>query len=135
VIDGSVWHRTGDVGHLDLDDNLWIEGRVVHLVHTLDGAVSPVPIEVAAETVPGVRRAAAVGVGPLGVQQVVVVVEDEHDAQASPALAAAVRAAVAPQLVAAVWCGPLPVDIRHNAKIDRTALAATMERRLSGRSR
>jgi acyl-CoA synthetase (AMP-forming)/AMP-acid ligase II len=135
VIDGAVWHRTGDVGHLDLDDNLWIEGRVVHLVHTLDGAVSPVPIEVAAETVPGVRRAAAVGVGPLGVQQVVVVVEDEHDAQASSALAAAVRAAVAPQLVAAVWCGPLPVDIRHNAKIDRTALAATMERRLSGRSR
>jgi acyl-coenzyme A synthetase/AMP-(fatty) acid ligase len=135
VIDGVVWHRTGDVGHLDANGNLWIEGRVVHLVHTLAGAVSPVPIEVAAETVPGVRRAAAVGVGPLGVQQVVVVVEDEHDAQAPPALAAAVRAAVAPQVVAAVWCGPLPVDIRHNAKIDRTALAATMERRLSGRSR
>jgi hypothetical protein len=37
--------------------------------------------------------------------------------------------------VAAVWTGPLPVDIRHNAKIDRTALAATMERRLSGRRR
>jgi acyl-CoA synthetase (AMP-forming)/AMP-acid ligase II len=135
VIDGVVWHRTGDVGHLDANGNLWIEGRVVHLVHTLAGAVSPVPIEVAAETVPGVRRAAAVGVGPLGVQQVVVVVEDEHDAQAPPALAAAVRAAVAPQVVAAVWCGPLPVDIRHNAKIDRAALAATMERRLSGRSR
>jgi acyl-coenzyme A synthetase/AMP-(fatty) acid ligase/pimeloyl-ACP methyl ester carboxylesterase len=135
VIDGVVWHRTGDVGHLDANDNLWIEGRVVHLMHTLDGAVSPVPIEVAAETVPGVRRAAAVGVGPVGVQQVVVVVEDEHDAQASPELSAAVRAAVAPQVVAAVWCGPLPVDIRHNAKIDRTALAATMERRLSGRSR
>ena len=135
VIDGVVWHRTGDVGHLDANGNLWIEGRVVHLMHTLDGAVSPVPIEVAAETVPGVRRAAAVGVGPLGVQQVVVVVEDEHDAQASPELAAAVRAAVAPQVVAAVWSGSLPVDIRHNAKIDRTALAATMERRLSGRSR
>jgi olefin beta-lactone synthetase len=104
-------------------------------MHTLEGAVSPVPIEVSAETVPGVRRAAAVGVGPSGVQQVVVVVEDEHDAQASPELAAAVRAAVAPQVVAAVWCGPLPVDIRHNAKIDRTALAVTMERRLSGRSR
>ncbi len=135
VIDGSVWHRTGDVGHLDADGNLWIEGRVVHLVHTLEGAVSPVPIEIAAETVDGVRRAAAVGVGPVGVQQVVVVVEDERNAQASPELAAAVRAAVAPQVVAAVWCAPLPVDIRHNAKIDRTALAATMERRLSGRSR
>ncbi|MBI4935378.1 MAG: alpha/beta fold hydrolase [Actinobacteria bacterium] len=135
VIDGVVWHRTGDVGHLDINGNLWIEGRVVHLIHALTGAVSPVPIEVAAETVPGVRRAAAVGVGPIGLQQVVVVVEDGHDAQASRELAAAVRAAVTPQVVAAVWCGPLPVDIRHNAKIDRTALAATMERRLSGRSR
>ena len=135
VVDGAVWHRTGDVGHLDADGNLWIEGRVVHLVHTVEGAVSPVPIEVAAEAVPGVRRAAAVGIGPHGVQQVVVVVEAERHEQASPELAAAVRAAVAPQVVAAVWCGPLPVDIRHNAKIDRSALAATMERRLSGRSR
>ncbi len=135
VIGGVVWHRTGDVGHLDAAGNLWIEGRVVHLIHTVEGAVSPVPVEVAAERVEGVRRAAAVGIGPRGVQQVVVVVEDEREAQASASLTAAVRAAVAPQVVAAVWCAPLPVDIRHNAKIDRTALAATMERRLSGRSR
>ena len=40
-----------------------------------------------------------------------------------------------PQRVAAVWTARLPVDIRHNAKIDRTALAATMARRLSGRAR
>ncbi|MEN9644934.1 MAG: hypothetical protein RL238_1603 [Actinomycetota bacterium] len=135
VVDGEVWHRTGDVGHLDADGNLWIEGRVVHLIHTVDGAVSPVPLEVAAEAVPGVRRAAAVGVGPYGVQQVVIVVEGGRDEQASPELTAAVRAAVAPQPVAAVWTAELPVDIRHNAKIDRTALAATMARRLSGRAR
>ncbi len=135
VIDGQVWHRTGDVGHVDADGNLWIEGRVVHLVHTVDGPVSPVPLEVAAETVPGVARAAAVGIGPIGVQQVVMVVEGERDEQASAELTAAVRAAVAPQRVAAVWTARLPVDIRHNAKIDRTALAATMARRLSGRAR
>jgi hypothetical protein len=29
----------------------------------------------------------------------------------------------------------LPVDIRHNAKIDRAALGRTMERRLSGKAR
>lgn len=135
VVGGEVWHRTGDVGHLDVDGNLWIEGRVVHLVHTVDGVVSPVPLEVAVEAVPGVTRAAAVGIGPIGVQQVVIVVEAERDEQAPPELTAAVRAAVAPQPVAAVWTGALPVDIRHNAKIDRTALAATMARRLSGRSR
>ena len=132
------WHRTGDVGHLDEAGRLWIEGRVVHVVHTVDGPVTPVPVEVAAETVPGVERAAAVGVGPVGVQQLVVVVETRagSSAEAPPALAAAVRAAVSPLRVAAVrTIDRLPVDIRHNAKIDRAALAATMERVLSGRRR
>ena len=138
ALEGTVWHRTGDIGHLDAAGNLWIEGRVVHLIHTVDGPVAPVPVEIAAESIGGVRRAAAVGVGPRGVQQVVVVVETDGgaDAAAPPALAAAVRAAVAPQHVAAVWCTKaLPVDIRHNAKIDRTALGLTMERLLSGASR
>jgi acyl-CoA synthetase (AMP-forming)/AMP-acid ligase II len=132
------WHRTGDVGHLDQAGRLWIEGRVVHVLHTVDGPVTPVPVEVAAETVPGVERAAAVGIGPVGVQQVVVVVETRagSSAEAPPTLAAAVRAAVAPVPVAAVrTIDRLPVDIRHNAKIDRAALAATMERVLSGRRR
>jgi acyl-CoA synthetase (AMP-forming)/AMP-acid ligase II len=137
--DGTrTWHRTGDVGHLDADGNLWIEGRVQHVIRTPNGTVTPVPLEVAAEAVPGVERAAAVGIGPEGVQQVVLVLEtgSTDDGPAPAALAASVRAAVAPQDVAAVWVSKqLPVDIRHNAKIDRTALGATMERVLSGSSR
>ncbi|MEI7547278.1 MAG: AMP-binding protein, partial [Actinomycetota bacterium] len=134
---GRTWHRTGDVGHLDHQGNLWIEGRVVHLIHSPSGPVTPVPLEVAAETVPGVCRAAAVGIGPVGVQQVVLVVETTAalDGPAPSDMAAAIRAAVAPQPVAAIWTSKhLPVDIRHNAKIDRTALGHTMERRLSGGS-
>jgi acyl-coenzyme A synthetase/AMP-(fatty) acid ligase len=137
TIDGATWHRTGDIGHRDRDGNLWIEGRVVHLIHTVDGPVAPVPIEIAAESVAGVERAAAVAVGPHGVQQVVVVVEiAERADRAAPAeLAAAIRAACAPQAIAAVWTSKaLPVDIRHNAKIDRTVLGRTMERTLSGGS-
>jgi len=139
VHEGRTWHRTGDVGHLDANGQLWIEGRVVHLIHTPTGAVTPVPLEVAAEAVAGVQRAAAVGIGPHGVQQVVLVVEttgERADGPADPELAAAVRAAAAPQPMAAVWTTrQLPVDIRHNAKIDRTALGRTMEQRLAGSSR
>ncbi len=136
--DGAArtWHRTGDVGHLDGAGRLWIEGRVVHLIHTVDGPLTPVPLEIAAEAVPGVQRAAAVGIGPRGVQQVVIVVETDgrRDGPAPTALAAAVRRACAPQKIAAVWTTRrLPVDIRHNSKIDRTALGRTMERTLSGR--
>ena len=111
---------------------------MVHVVHTVDGPVTPVPVEVAAESVPGVQRAAAVGIGPVGVQQMVVVVETlaGSSGEAPAALAAAIRAAVAPVPVAAVrTIDHLPVDIRHNAKIDRAALGAAMELVLSGQRR
>ena len=35
------WHRTGDVGHLDAEGRLWIEGRLVHVITTADGAGHP----------------------------------------------------------------------------------------------
>ncbi len=122
--DGVVWHRSGDVGHVDGDD-LWIEGRSVHVITATTGPVTPVPIEVAVEqAVPGCRVAAA-GVGPAGCQQVVVVIEQAGATAglADRTLVATVRAAVAPVPVAAVLVvASLPVDIRHNAKVDRTAV-------------
>lgn len=130
-----TWHRTGDVGHLDTAGNIWVEGRVVHVIHAVEGAITPVPLEIAAEEVSEVLRAAVVGVGPHGVAQVVVVVEttNGNEGEASPELTAKVRLAVAPQKIAAVWVvKELPVDIRHNAKIDRTALAKKMSLLLSG---
>ena len=39
------WHRTGDVGHLDDAGRLWVEGRLVHVVTTADGPVTPVGVE------------------------------------------------------------------------------------------
>ena len=136
--DGFTWHRTGDVGHIDGDGNLWIEGRVVHMIHTADGSMTPVPIEVACEKISGVKRAAAVGIGDKGVQQLVMVLETDQ-AKEDPApdqLAAQVREALAGLDVVAIWeTKKLPVDIRHNSKIDRTALAQKMQKVFSGRSR
>jgi len=136
--DGFTWHRTGDVGHINGDGNLWIEGRVVHMIHTADGSMTPVPIEVACEKISGVKRAAAVGIGDKGVQQLVMVLETDQ-AKENPApdqLAAQVREALAGLDVVAIWeTKKLPVDIRHNSKIDRTALAQKMQKVLSGRSR
>lgn len=131
---GTVWHRSGDVGHLDGDGRLWVEGRSVHVVHTDHGPVTPVPVEVAAETIAGIERAAAVGVGPIGCQQLVVVIEAAGDAGLAPAATvAAVRAAVTTAPVAAVLTAPsLPVDIRHNTKIDRAAVAEWAARVLAG---
>nr|MDJ0954799.1 alpha/beta fold hydrolase [Acidimicrobiia bacterium] len=94
----SGWHRSGDIGHLDESGRLWVEGRMVHIIKTANGVVTPVAIEHAAESVTGVAQAAAVGVGPSGTQQVVVVVvTDDPDRSADLAdiaLTDAIRAAV-----------------------------------------
>lgn len=150
--DGTTrrWHRSGDLGHMDDQGRLWIEGRVVHALHTAHGLLTPVPFEIATETVAGVGRAAAVGVGPLGVQHVVMVIERKPVQPASrrwgrrieladTGLAHEVRSAVAishptVSIAAVIVIDRLPVDIRHNAKIDRTALARRIEAFLAGAS-
>ncbi|ROR74050.1 acyl-CoA synthetase (AMP-forming)/AMP-acid ligase II [Bogoriella caseilytica] len=134
------WHRTGDVGHLDTSGRLWIEGRMAHLITSDRGIVTPVGIENAVLDLPGVLRAAAVGVGPAGTQRLVVVVETDpafhRGALAAPGLAPpglsrAVRSACADAFasdpvvpVSAVLRVPvIPTDVRHNAKVDRSRLA------------
>jgi acyl-coenzyme A synthetase/AMP-(fatty) acid ligase len=107
------------------------------MIHTAVGSVTPVPIEVACEKISGVKRAAAVGIGDKGAQQLVMVLETDQAKEdvASVQLAAKVREALAELDVVAIWeTKKLPVDIRHNSKIDRTALAQKMQKVLSGRS-
>ena len=136
----SRWHRTGDVGHLDEQGRLWVEGRLPHVITTASGVLTPVASEQAAEARAGIARAAVVGVGPAGTQQVVVVAETVPPARraglASAALAAEVRHAVGAasgRPVAAVLVVPaLPTDVRHNSKIDRSRLAAWATSVLSG---
>ncbi|MDM7989605.1 alpha/beta fold hydrolase [Arthrobacter sp. zg-Y877] len=137
-IDG--WHRTGDVGHFDDEGRLWVEGRLGHILTTADGVRTPVAAEQAAETVDGVGRVALVGVGPAGAQVPVAVVETVPPARragtAAPGLATAVRSRVHEltglDLAAVLVLPQMPTDIRHNSKIDRTALAAWASRLLAG---
>jgi acyl-CoA synthetase (AMP-forming)/AMP-acid ligase II len=130
------WHRTGDVGHVDGEGRLWVEGRMVHIIRTAAGVVTPVTIEHAAESVPGVVQAAAVGVGPAGAQQVVVVIVGEETGRAAGLApletADQVRAQARVDIAAVLEVPALPVDRRHNSKIDRTRVAAWAERVLAG---
>ena len=134
--DGKVWHRSGDVGHLDDSGRLWVEGRAVHNIDSATGAITSVPVERIVETSLELARVAAVGVGPPGCQQLVVVVEDPHrtDGLASTDLTERVRSVVGQPVAAVLSRRSLPVDIRHNAKIDRTAVAGWADDVLAGRS-
>jgi acyl-coenzyme A synthetase/AMP-(fatty) acid ligase/pimeloyl-ACP methyl ester carboxylesterase len=120
------WHRTGDVGHLDDHGRLWVGGRLVHVISTAAGPLTPVGLELRLESVTGVRAAAVVGVGPVGTQQVVAIVVPDSSTSgplAEPGLAAAIRAAADVPIAAVLTVTRLPVDIRHASKVDRTRLA------------
>ena len=132
------WHATGDVGHRDADGRLWVGGRLAHVITTIAGPLGPVGAEQAIETIDGVVAAGVVGVGPRGGQQLVAFVQTRHGPR-RPRLAAVslidvVRAVVDDPVAAVFVVGELPVDRRHNSKIDRARLAAWAERVLAGGS-
>ncbi len=140
--DEPGWHRTGDVGHLDDAGRLWVEGRLAHVVTTAAGPLTPVGPEQRVQELPGVARAALVGVGPVGTQQPVVVLEAAAGSGTAPGTAPvdlvdAVRAAApTPVPVAAVLVvAELPTDVRHRSKVDRTRVAAWADDVLAGRAR
>jgi len=131
------WHRTGDVGHLDREGRLWIEGRLPHVVSTAHGVVTPVGVEQRVEALDPVSAAAVVGVGPAGTQAVVVVVVPSAAAPrrltlADPDLADAVRSAAGVEVAAVLVTRELPVDIRHQSKVDRRAVARAAAKVLAG---
>lgn len=130
------WHMTGDVGQIDDHGRLWVGGRVGHVLWTSDGPVAPVGLEKSVESIDGVYSAAVVGVGPRGNQRVVVVVQREQP-ERKPVLASlelidAVRELAEPDVVAVFEVPTLPVDRRHNSKIDRTAVSEWASTALAG---
>lgn len=85
------WLHTGDAGHLDDDGHLYVLGRQRAMLKRGGAALAPRELEEAAQSVPGVRIAAAVGIPSAFTEEIVVVVEAEPGA---PAIEALVRAAI-----------------------------------------
>ena len=118
------WHRTGDVGHLDSEGNLWVEGRLAHVITTAQGPLTSIALEQRAIS-EGAVNAACVGVGPVGAQQVVLIIEESGSTHLLDARETdRYRAACAYPFAVVMRIDALPVDIRHNSKIDRPALAS-----------
>ena len=126
--DGQVAHRMGDLASCDGEGRLWFAGRKAHVVHTAAGPLYSVPCEEVFNLHPAVRRSALVGTGPRGAQVPVLVVQLEPGQVASDGLTAELRALGAADartrtIERVLYRADLPVDIRHNSKIDRPLLA------------
>lgn len=136
---GQVVHRMGDVGTFDEHGRLWMCGRKSHRLETTHGPMFTIPVEMIFNDVPDVWRTALIGLGPAGEQVPVLLVEPHaHSRTSTPVLLARLRkrgqevhAASAVQRIV-VFPGSFPVDIRHNAKINREVLTVWANEHLGG---
>lgn len=133
----GVWHRMGDLGRFDEEGRLWYLGRKSHRVETGNGQFLPEPVEGIFNAHPSVRRSALIGlVDAEGRRMPGVCIElrqgmKERDWQ--PIRNELRQIGARHMITSAIrhfFLHPgFPVDIRHNAKIDRPALAAWAARK------
>lgn len=124
IYDGDkVWHRMGDMGYLDLDGKLWFCGRKKHIVESQKMTFYPVTIEPYFNSILNVKRSAVIS---LQDSRVGLVLELEPSSNKKKALSDAKSIIHENELgyIEEIFIkDKFPVDIRHNIKIDRTALS------------
>ena len=125
-VDGTVWHRMGDTGYFDAEGRFWLVGRVHSTIVRGGLPVHPQLLEQAASG-PEILQVAAIGVNdPALGEKIVVVVRGEAVDVAAVRARIAAAGLVADEVV--VSREALPVDPRHNAKIDYAALRRRWEK-------
>ena len=127
------WHRMGDVGYIDEQGRLWFCGRKAHVVMTANGPMYSVCCEAIFNNHSSIYRCALVGVGSRPNQTPVIVAEPEagqfpRDAMASGTLTEELlelgrACSLTSEIHTILFHKSLPVDTRHNVKINREQLA------------
>jgi acyl-CoA synthetase (AMP-forming)/AMP-acid ligase II len=129
-----LWHRTGDVGYFDEHDRFWYCGRKSQRVETALGPLYTECVEAIFNAQPLVRRSALIGIGARGQQTSVIIIERRGRASLLPKhiLDIAKSSIVSRRIENVLFYYPkLPVDVRHNAKINREKLAEWAGKRLT----
>jgi acyl-CoA synthetase (AMP-forming)/AMP-acid ligase II len=122
--DGSVWHRTGDVGRFDRAGRLWLLGRIDDAISIRGEHVYPLAVEALAADVPGVEWSAFIAHDRAREGELLFVTSDDR---AVARIGEALRARV-PDGLPVRRVTSIPVDARHESKIDRAALRRARER-------
>jgi acyl-CoA synthetase (AMP-forming)/AMP-acid ligase II len=127
--DNILWHRMGDTGYFDGQDRFWLVGRVHSTMYRDGTAVHPQLLEQAAQAADsGIVRAAAVGLpdAKLGERIIVVVQAVQGETGLADAVRQRLAAAGYPCDEVVVTGKALPLDPRHNSKIEYGQLRAQL---------
>lgn len=142
IADGDLfWHRMGDVGYFDDVGRLWFCGRKAHIVSTTTGPMYSVCCEAIFNNHPAIYRCALVGIGAKGRQIPIIVAEpepgkfpsSEQDRRqlGNELLQLGTQNPLTANIHQILFHRSLPVDTRHNVKINRELLAAWATRQAS----
>jgi acyl-CoA synthetase (AMP-forming)/AMP-acid ligase II len=114
--DGKIWHRTGDAGYFDEQGRLWLLGRISQAVHDEHGTLYPFSVECVLDANFGIRGAVLIIKG----NRTVVI----EDSSVNPSL---VLERLGPlHIKNLLTIQKIPMDKRHNAKIDYERLRLTI---------
>lgn len=131
ITDGDVIrHRIGDLGYKDEKGRVWFCGRKAHRVETANGIMYSVCCEAIFNQHKDVKRTALVGLGNRPEQRPVIIVElfnkkscdIEKGRIRAELLLLAMEQKITSEIQDIIFHDSFPVDIRHNAKINREQL-------------
>ena len=131
----AVWHRTGDCGYRDSQGRLWLSGRINDVIRINHHRVQPYPIEQALDQEQGIRRVAVMNYEEETKNDIYIFTETAHSTLNKKQLAsiAAIASdyfkALGLSHVQLVDIDKIPVDGRHNSKIDRPQLRQLLKSR------
>lgn len=124
VIEGKIFHRMGDVGYLDDQGQLWYCGRKSQQLTYNGKKLSTICYEGIFNNHPAVKRSALIGLETAGQPRVVICIERLDNIakdQLTKELQELAKKFSLP-VVRFIIIRKLPVDKRHNAKIQREVL-------------
>ncbi len=113
--DGTRWHRTGDVGRVDGTGRLWLLGRLEQVIVRGGQVLHPLAVEMAAREALGLQRTALVEHR----DRITLVVEGRTDLGRARQVHASIERVVTVEAI--------PVDVRHNGKVDVRRLRALLD--------
>ncbi|QUM85602.1 AMP-binding protein [Moritella sp. 28] len=116
---GLVWHRTGDTGLLDRQGRLWLTGRVKDIIYVNNESLQAYPIERALDALKDVTRAALISHESR--VYLFLQLKTEINIGLQEQIQQILRQSGI-QLVLSLVLPKIPVDGRHNSKIDRPML-------------